>query len=86
MKQTLHIHKYFVFSLQLIVVASCYGLKDNTIKTIQQSGVFEIMTRWRHPVASAQENIELGVVQQQPQLGVEQQQPLGQQPNEVGLM
>ena len=53
-----------IFSVQLIVVASCYGVKEKTIQAIRQSCMYKIITRWRHPVGPAQENIELGHGQQ----------------------
>ena len=59
----------------MIVVASIYEIRENTIRTIQQSGVYKMITRWSHPVAPAPENIELGIRQQdQDEQGNRQQQ------------
>ena len=47
------------------MVASIYGVKEKTIKMIQQSGLCRMIKRSRDPVAPAPVNVELGTGQQQ---------------------
>ena len=53
-------------SIQLIVVASIYGVKEKTVKMIQQSGLCRMMNRSRDTVAPAPVNVELGTGKQPP--------------------